>query len=137
MSVFLYEVLIRGSADGFAGAHAVYAAESVNPLSGESRLEFGPAQPLSGVEELPVLLGDLAASALAQNGQLQADVAALTLQLQEQAQSHAAAEQHAMMAAQQALQAAEQAQELAAELDAARQRIADLESQQPAEPLVE
>ncbi|QND84627.1 Uncharacterized protein ChrSV_2401 [Chromobacterium vaccinii] len=60
---YLYEFLVRGTADGIAGAHVIYAAEAKNALTGESRTETGLAQPVAlvaGAAGVP--LGSIAAA---------------------------------------------------------------------------
>ncbi|MEN2424735.1 hypothetical protein AA0N74_01650 [Chromobacterium vaccinii] len=77
---YLYELLVRGTAAGIAGAHVIYAAEAKNALTGESRTETGMAQPVAlvaGAAGEP--LGDIAA---ALNLNALAEVETLQRQLQ-------------------------------------------------------
>ncbi|MBA8734240.1 hypothetical protein [Chromobacterium violaceum] len=77
---YLYEFLVRGTPAGIAGAHVIYAAETKNALTGESRTETGMALPvalLSGSAGEP--LGDIAT---ALNINALAEVEALRQQLQ-------------------------------------------------------
>lgn len=79
-NLYLYEFLVRGTADGIAGAHVIYAAETKNALTGETRTDTGMAQPVAlvaGAAGEP--LGDIAA---ALNINALAEVDALRKQLQ-------------------------------------------------------
>ncbi|MBX9348699.1 hypothetical protein K5M36_16555 [Chromobacterium vaccinii] len=62
-NLYLYEFLVRGTLNGIAGAHVIYAAKTKNALTGETRTETGMAQSVAlvaGAAGAP--LGDIAAA---------------------------------------------------------------------------
>ncbi|MBX9267183.1 hypothetical protein [Chromobacterium violaceum] len=60
---YLYEFLVRGTPAGIAGAHAIYATETKNVLTGESRTETGLALPVALLAGAAgEQLGDIAAA---------------------------------------------------------------------------
>lgn len=79
---YLYEILIRGSATGILGAHAIYAADSVNGLTGEARVDIGTAQPIELGSGLAAVLGEAADQALGENFALKVRVGQLEQELE-------------------------------------------------------
>lgn len=78
---YLYEVLIRGTATGIAGAHVIYAADSINSLTGEARTDVGPARPLSPGDGLAQVLTDTATLALQENAAVKSQLGELSADL--------------------------------------------------------
>lgn len=78
---YLYEILIRGTSSGIAGAHVVYAADSVNALTGETRTDVGAAQPVILQDPLNAILGEVTVKAIQENDALKATVSRLNDEL--------------------------------------------------------
>lgn len=80
---YIYEVLIRGAADGIRGAHVIEAVDSVNPLTNEPRTDIGAAKPIELGAGLESVLGSATTVALSQNNVLQQQVSQQQVQISE------------------------------------------------------
>lgn len=81
-----YEILVRLAPEGVVGAHVVFAASAVNPLTDVAETVIGAAEPLAVADgqaglSLAAVLGDAAAAALLANEKAQAELAAVKVQL--------------------------------------------------------
>lgn len=81
-----YEILVRLAPEGVVGAHVVFAASAVNPLTEVAETVIGAAEPLAVADgqaglSLAAVLGEAAATALVTAERAQAELATVKARL--------------------------------------------------------